>query len=180
VGVLRSSTIIYSDLQLLGHLLGLAVVSYIDLLEAARAGTPYPPLYSTGVKYTREPGGAEIWQTWRFVYSTKKADCEDLACARTAELWADGETAARPEVRRITERLRHIVVRRADGTMEDPSLILGMHERRNPLGWQLEAKQALAKVQPAMQTPGEALPWHLPPMAWVLANAAEARASEHA
>ncbi len=63
MGLLRASVIIYSDLQLLGHLLGQCVVSYIDLLEAAQAGPPYPPLDEAGVKYTREPPGSEVWQT---------------------------------------------------------------------------------------------------------------------
>lgn len=164
MGLLRASVIIYSDLQLLGHLLGLAVVSYIDLLEAAQQGTPFPPLYEAGVKYTREPEGSEVWQTWRFVFATKKADCEDLSGARTAELWAAGETAARPTVKRISPRLRHIMVRRADGTIEDPSLILGMHERRNPTGWRAEAARALAAVRPPMPTPEVPLPWDLPPL----------------
>ncbi len=176
MGVLRSSVIIYTDLQLLGHLLGLSVVSYIDLLEAAQLGTPYPPLYQAGVKYTREPPGAEVWQTWRFVYATKAADCEDLSCARVSELWGLGETAARPDVRRISPRLRHIVVRRADGTYEDPSLILGMHERRNPTGWRDEAAKALAAVKPPIATPEVPLPWDLPALSVALAAAKQGAA----
>jgi hypothetical protein len=165
MGVLRASTIIYSDLELLGHLLGLSVVGYIDLLEAAGAGTPYPPLYTSGVRYVREPPGAEVWQTPRFAFASKAADCEDLAAGWLApQYWALGETAARPEVLRIKPRLRHIVVRRADGTLEDPSLILGMHQRRNPTGWRAEAARALAAVKAPMPTPHVPLPWDLPPL----------------
>lgn len=165
MGVLRASVIIYSDLQLLGYLLGHAGVAYIDLLEGVQNSEPFPPLYSAGVKYTREPPGSEVWQSPYHAMGTKQADCEDLSCWRTAELWAAGETRARPTVKRISPRLRHILVQRADGTVEDPSLILGMHERRNPTGWRDEAAKAYAAISPVMQTPETPLPYGMPVLA---------------
>lgn len=160
MGVLRASVIIYSDLSLVGYLLGHAVVCYLDLAEAMREGMPFPALYESTVQYVREPRGSEVWQTPRHAYSTKAADCEDLACWRSAELWAAGETAARPIVKRISARLRHIQVRRADGTIEDPSLILGMHDHRDPK--RIERQAARAAVLPPMPTPDVLLPWELP------------------
>lgn len=163
MGVLRASVIMYSDLQLLGYLLGHATVCYIDLLEAAQAGHPYGPLYRSGIRYEREPPGSEVWQTTRMLYATRAGDCEDVSCVRAAELWSLGETLARPTVRRISPRLRHIQVQRADGTIEDPSLILGMHAHSDPTG--AEARAALAAVKPPILTPDEPLPWHMPPLA---------------
>lgn len=155
MGLLRASTIIYSDLELTGHLYSLAFVGYLDFLDAAAHGTPYPHLYDSGIEYTREPPGSEVWQTPRFTYASKQGDCEDLAAGyRTPELWSLGETAARPVVIRISPRLRHIVVRRADGTIEDPSLILGMHRQRHPTTWSAEARRARAAVLPPMLTEG--------------------------
>lgn len=164
MGLLRASVIIYTDLELLGYLLGHAVVCYIDLLEGMQSGNPYPPLYDSGVRYVREPRGSEIWQTPYHAYGTKAADCEDLSCWLTAQLWAQGETAARPIVRRISDRLRHILVRRADGSLEDPSLILGMHKRSDPTGWKAEADAARAAAKPPIQTPSVQLPWDMPSM----------------
>lgn len=162
MGVLRAGVIIYSDLQLLGYLLGHACVAYIDLFEGLRAGEPFPLLYDSGVVYQREPPGSEVWQTPYHAMGTRGADCEDLSCWRSAELWAQGETDARPTVKRISPRLRHILVRRADGTIEDPSLILGMHKRRAPTTWRTEADAARARVGPPIKTPKTDLPWGLP------------------
>lgn len=167
MGVLRAAVIIYSDLQLLGYLLGHTAVCYIDLVEAARSGKPYPPIYQSGVRYEREPPGSEVWQTPYHALGTGVADCEDLSCWRAASLWADGETEARPTVQRISPRLRHIRVQRADGTIEDPSLILGMHARRDPQGWRAEADAARRAVLPPMPTPKTSLPYGLPPMSRV-------------
>jgi hypothetical protein len=162
MGLLRASVIIYTDLQLLGYLLGHAVVCYIDLLEGVQRGRPYPLLYDSGVRYVREPPRSEVWQAPFHAMGTKAADCEDLSCWRSAELWAAGETAARPMVRRISPRLRHILVRRADGSVEDPSLILGMHKRRDPHGWEAEADAARAAVLAPIPTPHVSLPWEMP------------------
>ena len=57
------------------------------------------------------------------------ADCDDLAPWLCAELRMSGEKAGiRVQWRRLPSgsRLYHIVVRRGDGTVEDPSFMLGM------------------------------------------------------
>ncbi len=85
---------------------------------------PLPPLYAAGVRYLREPG-REDWQTAEETAKKGTGDCEDLASYRAAELRIAGEPAKaicyapRPG-------LIHCVVRRADGSLEDPSRRLGM------------------------------------------------------
>lgn len=149
MAVLRAASIIYSDEQLEAHLFGLSCVGWVDYLCAARDGHPFPPLYSSRVRYEREPPGSEVWQSARAVFASLRADCEDLAAGtRVPELWYAGETAARPIVKRINATLRHILVERADGTIEDPSLILGMHADEPE-----ERAAALRAVLPVMLTP---------------------------
>jgi hypothetical protein len=85
-----------------------------------------PPLYKSGAVYVREKSGkhAEHWQTCEQVARSKKADCEDLACYRVAELAENGEHA----MIRLTLKGKtwHVAVRRVNGQVEDPSKILGM------------------------------------------------------
>jgi hypothetical protein len=95
------------------------------------------PLYASGVRYKREQaktcwhpvdGGCEDWLSIAQLYEQQRGDCEDLACARAAELRLAGERA-----RAIPMRTRagwHIVVRRGDGSIEDPSAKLGMGKKR--------------------------------------------------
>lgn len=90
-----------------------------------------PPLYSSGVRYEREsclapnvPGACERFLTLRQLISERVGDCDDLACARAAELIRAGERARAYPVRSPVGF--HILVRRGDGSIEDPSKILGM------------------------------------------------------
>ncbi len=98
-----------------------------------------PLLYESGVFYEREPPGQELWLPIPWVLMRRDigrgADCEDLACWRAAELRVRGEPPHwKPEnatvfhTNRMTPkgRLYHILVRRASGHAEDPSVILGM------------------------------------------------------
>lgn len=90
-----------------------------------------PRLYQSGVRYQVEPSGKEDWLTIPEVLARRVADCEDLACYRAAELIVrDGETKARAFWTKMRAdsngTLYHIRVRRANGTIEDPSYILGM------------------------------------------------------
>jgi hypothetical protein len=87
-----------------------------------------PGLYASGVRYREEPG--EDWRDAIEVLARGAGDCEDLACYRAAELQISGEAGACAipvEVGRAgAERQFHIVVRRANGRIEDPSAVLGM------------------------------------------------------
>lgn len=88
------------------------------------------PLYATGVRYKNEP---KEWLNEHFdsvpvVLKRGWGDCDDLAPWRCAELRALGERARiRIQWKRLPQgRLFHIVVRRENGQIEDPSAILGM------------------------------------------------------
>lgn len=102
-----------------------------------------PLLYGSGVFYMSEPqvktynpafGGVvesqqEDWLDIPNVLAKRYGDCEDLACYRAAELTVRYNIPATPfstyrEYNNFT--LYHVLVRLPDGTVEDPSKILGM------------------------------------------------------
>lgn len=92
----------------------------------------WPRLYDSGIRYQWEPdptaneNRAETWLTLAELYDGREtADCEDIACARAAELTYEG-TPAVPELINLGPGEWHIIVRYADGGTEDPSRILGM------------------------------------------------------
>lgn len=92
-----------------------------------------PLLYESGVRYRREPPGHDKWVAVPVVLQRRYGDCEDLASWRAAELAVHGERAkAFPKhVRTYSDgsKLFHIVVRRGNGRVEDPSRLLGMGGR---------------------------------------------------
>jgi hypothetical protein len=89
-----------------------------------------PSLYQSGVRYQEEPDdGIEEFASIPAMYARGWGDCDDLAPARVAELRMRGEKASirvqwrsRPGGR----KLYHVLVRRGDGSIEDPSAKLGM------------------------------------------------------
>lgn len=99
-----------------------------------RANPGAPSIYEGGVRYVREPIGSEVWRTLPIVLSSGWGDCEDLGCARAAELQVSGVRAvavprfvSRGFVGGRSTELIHIVVRLPGGREEDPSARLGMH-----------------------------------------------------
>lgn len=113
---------------------GAAIDRMLDLLvqlnvDYLREHPQTPPLYKSGVRYRREPIGEEKWLTIPWVLKFKHGDCEDLATWRAAELQVRvGENARPIWSGRVTPRGRvyHIQVMREDGSIEDPSAVLGM------------------------------------------------------
>lgn len=93
-----------------------------------------PPLYSAGVRYQTEPwaGKFEEFADCLTVYRRKWGDCDDLVAWRVAELQEAGEFAEvsisfpKSCLRRKSGIMYHAVVRRGDGSIEDPSAKLGM------------------------------------------------------
>jgi len=88
-------------------------------------------LYASGVRYRKEAPGKEEWQDIPTVLKQGFGDCEDLACFRAAELTVREGVPAVPSLKwqRIPSKnmvLYHILVERADGSIEDPSKQLGM------------------------------------------------------
>lgn len=93
-----------------------------------------PALYDSGLRFRREvcrapgvPGACERFLTAAQALAERGAefDCDDIAPWRAAELRLAGEHARAIPVR-SPEVGWHIVVRRGDGSMEDPSRVLGM------------------------------------------------------
>jgi hypothetical protein len=108
----------------------LAACTAIDVWEL-RAFRAIPPLYQSGVRYAREvcraptlPGACERFLTARQCLREGEGDCDDLACWRAAELIVMGERAR--AIAMPSSVGFHVVVRRADGSIEDPSKRLGM------------------------------------------------------
>lgn len=124
---MRATLVIPSPLtaaSLTGALEGLTAQNVAWLREHPSA----PPLYESGVRYRREPRGVEEWRTLPELLASGYGDCEDLATARAAELNVTGEDPDAFAFARPTRKrgLWHIVVARGDGTIEDPSRVLGM------------------------------------------------------
>lgn len=118
--------------------------------HARGEGLPIPPLYASGVRYQEDPFGQENWRDiptiLEHVKSTGRGvDCDQLLCWRIGELWHAG-IACEPVIKwqhlshpmavmcgypadKVPPEgvwLVHCMVRYADGTIEDPSKILGM------------------------------------------------------
>lgn len=99
-----------------------------------RTHPDFPPLYEAGVRYlrdadrrTQQSPDSELWLTIPDAAHLGGADCKVLAAWRVAELQEAGENASClliPPKR--GGRVWHVVVQRADGTVEDPSKLLGM------------------------------------------------------
>lgn len=86
-------------------------------------------LYRSGIRYEVEPPGIECFDDIPTCLRRGNGDCDDLCGARIAELRQRGERALpRIKWRRLPtgQKLYHVQVRRGDGTIEDPSRILGM------------------------------------------------------
>lgn len=116
----------------LERLLELLVQINLDYLRTHAA----PRLYDeSGARYRYEiPDRPEQWLSipWLAMSAWRPdvlADCKGLSAWRVAELRHNGERRARCawSVSRVSGRVVvHIRVRRADGSLEDPSAILGM------------------------------------------------------
>jgi hypothetical protein len=87
-----------------------------------------PPLYKSGVKYHRQNPRACAFRLPSDVRSRKHGDCKQLVLWRLGELLNAGEkaTARVLWINNKTGLQAHILIRRADGNLEDPSVALGM------------------------------------------------------
>ena len=102
---------------------------YIE--HQARNGVRIPLPYQAGVRYAEEPdNGYEQFDDIPTVQRRGWGDCDDLAAWVCAWRRAHGEACTL----RITwrrqrngRRMFHVVVRRGNGSIEDPSKLLGMN-----------------------------------------------------
>lgn len=98
--------------------------------ETLKTRPDIPPLYQSGVRYRNEPLGYEWFDDILICLGRGWGDCDDLVAWRIAELREQGELAEihmvwQPGMQTRT-RLFHVLVRRENGEIEDPSAILGM------------------------------------------------------
>jgi hypothetical protein len=85
-----------------------------------------PPLYSSGIRYKPEPNhgsGNEDFALPNVTFGRKWGDCDDLVIYRVWELLCQGEQATCRAV--WQDNAVHVLVRRANGALEDPSILLG-------------------------------------------------------
>jgi hypothetical protein len=85
-----------------------------------------PPLYESGVRFAYEPehgSGNEQFDLPLVVWRRGWGDCDDLVIWRICELVAGGERATCRTYWR--HRSLHVAVRRENGDLEDPAVLLG-------------------------------------------------------
>lgn len=85
-----------------------------------------PPLYSSGIRFQPEPGhgtGVEDFALPNICYRNGWGDCDDLCIYRIWELRVMGEPATCNAI--WQDGQVHVRVRRANGQIEDPAIILG-------------------------------------------------------
>lgn len=93
-----------------------------------------PPIYYSGVRYRRQNLGADRWLDIPRILATGYGSCSDLAPWRAAELNVYGHELAGLGVKSLPlvrndgslMMMHHVVVIRASGEEEDPSVALGM------------------------------------------------------
>jgi hypothetical protein len=100
-------------------------------------GYVIPTLYSSGITYehTITEGDERYDANWKDCIQcivTKKANCKSLVAYRIAELRLNGFKASYSLIQKINDdedqtQDWHVQVRHADGTLEDPSALLGMY-----------------------------------------------------
>ena len=123
------------NIQAIQHLLDRLFVHNLATILYRRdsAQTPVPALYSSGVRYQSEPNvgvDGERFDDLNTVLARGWGDCDDLSAWRAAELCAD-RIPARALVVEIPgsipgRRRYHCVVQYINGSIEDPSIRLGM------------------------------------------------------
>jgi hypothetical protein len=107
-----------STVQLLLEALATANAAHLHLHPET------PLLYASGVSYAEEAEGEECWTDIPGALARGVGNCKDLVAWRLAELRVRAGELALPLVgaRRLGADVKfHVVVRRGDGRIEDPS-----------------------------------------------------------
>lgn len=89
---------------------------------------PCPPLYGGSIRYKPEPWAGKGIEEWAMPWRVAKrgwGDCDDLVLYRVAELRVAGELATVQVMRKPGTDRFHVRVKRQNGVLEDPSIILG-------------------------------------------------------
>lgn len=114
---------------------------YVNQLvnEQLRKSRQTPPITdaikSGAVHWSPEPPGEERFDHGGMVLGRGWGDCDDLAPWRAADLRTSGEDpGARSEVIPSGPKMWHAIVKRSDGTIEDPSQAAGMKAPQGVMG----------------------------------------------
>jgi hypothetical protein len=116
-----------------------AALESVTRLDEALLAEDRVPTFDEGVKagvrWKPEPPGAEHFDHAGTVLQRKWGDCDDLAPWHAASLRATGEDPdATAIVRRSGPKRWHAIVRRGDGSIDDPSRTAGMGQPQGVLG----------------------------------------------
>lgn len=122
--------------QVSAPVLNAALESVTRLNEAMLADKQVPTFtegLKEGIRWKPEPPGAEHFDHAGVVLGRKWGDCDDLAPWHAASLRHTGEDPeAEAVVRRSGPKRWHAVVRRGDGSIDDPSREAGMGRKEHP------------------------------------------------
>ncbi len=99
-----------------------------EIVDQAKKGNPFKPLYDSGIYYLREPPGEEQWQDIYVNFAKGNGDCEDLACHRVAELREVLKIPASP----------FVTFRKVDGNQFGFHALVAVRDGAGPNGWRLE------------------------------------------
>jgi len=115
--------------RLTGPVLDVLLPAQTQLALLDLAEQPLPSLYefrrAGRLRYRADNLGVkEEWLVPRWMVQRGVADCKSLACWRAAELRRAGEMAVPVHVQ--DGDIFHVAVRRGNGSLEDPSALLGM------------------------------------------------------
>lgn len=87
-----------------------------------------PGLYESGVRFALEPAHGTGFEDFALPHDTLArgaGDCDDLVIYRLSQLYAAGENGAACHAQWLPTNEIHVLVRRANGDLEDPSILLG-------------------------------------------------------
>lgn len=108
------------------------VDALIEINKEVLARFELPPFYHSGVVYKPQTMGRDRWQDAARLLKTGMGACEDLVAWRVAELQMAGENAHAEVISNVAPNgsmvVYHVVVRRANSEIEDPSALLGMQD----------------------------------------------------
>jgi len=111
------------------YLLEALILMDMDILRREKW---IPPLYRSRVRYQAEPPGQERFDHPLICMERGWGDCDDLVGWRCAELRLAGEHATPRILWPEGTRRYHAQLRRADGTIEDPSrTLMRLHKVRS-------------------------------------------------
>lgn len=90
-------------------------------------------LIAAGARWQPEPPGQEHFDHGRIISGRGHGDCDDWAPLHAATLRVTGkDPGAQAVVRRSGPKRWHAIVKRSDGSYDDPSLAAGMPGRKGP------------------------------------------------